>query len=247
MLKPNLINRLVFFSIIVLFSSQIYAQENKKLPSASVDEIVNFSEIMYGNDDRLICGQIYQMQHFRAKGQPYFINDTWQNGRIFIKNNLFENNQIRYNLQSNQLILKARLKNKQIRHILLNNEIIDSLYINNHLFINSSLLEVQEENVFYEKLYVGNFTAYLKHIIEYEKETSQSSLFGKYHKVYYELYLDDSDGFKEISSLKYFLKYFEEDQKEIKKFIRRNHIRFKKLKDFQLINLLKYCDEISSN
>jgi len=246
MLNSFLNKRFLLFVSILFFSLQTFTQEKTNSTSISIDELVDFSETIYGNDDRLVCGQIYQQQHFRAKGHPYFYNDEWQNGRVFIKGNVFNNCQLKYNIESNQLILKAKLKNNNIRHILLNNEIIDSLYINNRLFINSSLLPILEANRFYEKLHQGSFTAYLKHTIEYQKETSQSSLFGKYKKAYYTLYFHNTNGFEEIPNLKYFLNYFDEDQKEIKKFIRENHIRFQKLNNFQLSNLLKYCDEISS-
>ena len=37
---------------------------------------------IYGEDDRLICGQIYQDEHYYAKNHPYFINEKWQKGKV---------------------------------------------------------------------------------------------------------------------------------------------------------------------
>lgn len=246
MLKFTFCKKTVLTTLILLVFIEAYTQTPLPLKSATTKEIIDFTELIYGNDDRLICGQVYQPKHFRAKGNPYFINDRWQKGRLFIKGNIFDDVNIKYDIELNKIILKAELKNGNVRHLILNNQFIDSLFINKHLFVNSALLPVQEASGFYEQLYKGNFTAYLKYEVTFRKESSAIAPFGKYLKPKSILCIYWDNKIEKLTNIKLLLNCFPTKQKEIKKYIRRNSMRFKKSDNNQLFNLLKYCDEISS-
>ncbi len=71
-------------------------------------------------------------------------------------------------------------------------------------------------------------------------------LIGRYSKPSTTLYLHINDDFVKISNKKDLLLLFISKKKEISRFIQRNRINFKHANNSQLINLLKYCDDISS-
>lgn len=236
----------MFATLFLFVILNSYAQNQTATKPLTSDEVIDYAEFFYGYDDRLLCGQIYQPAHFRAKGHPNFKNDEWQNGRVFIKGSTFEDLNLKYNVFINKLILKADFNSGNVRHVVLNSNFIDSLYIDKHLFINSSTLNINESSMFYEQLYKGSFKVFIKHNVVFRDDQSATTPFGKFLKAKHKIYLYQNDQIADLSSKKSFLSFFKLYQREIKKYIRKENFKFKKADNNQLYNLLKYCDEISS-
>lgn len=253
MLKLTHLKKSIFSILILFVLTNSYAQKLTFSEPASTNEIIKYTETFYGNDDRLIRGKFYQNDKIILKGHPNFKIRNWVDGPIFIKGITYKDVRIKYNIEIDKIILLADFSNGNTMQLVLNNSLVDSLYIQNHLLINASNLPFSLTG-FYEPIYNGNFSAYIKHKTRFQitatrKKNSLNTdqiIIGKYKKPASTLYLHIKDEFVEIPNKKALISRFESKKRDINRFMKINLIRFKKADNNQLINLLKYCDEISS-
>ena len=211
-------------------------------------ELLKKAEIVYGLDDRLVNGLVYKDKHPKATKHPYFLNDSWKKGVIFINDNVYKNLSLNYNIESEQIILNQFFSDRKSVKILLNNNVIDSVLLTDRLFINSKHIKAKEFEGFYELVYRGNFTAYRKHTKGFHERHTTFDPHGTYSNTESVLYLINKKGEgKKIKGKGSLLNSFSKYKRQIKKYIKKNQIIFNKISKNQLINLLQYCDGISSN
>lgn len=250
----KIIHRITSISVIVvslLITFTSFSQTDLEVINES-DKIIQQAESIYGIDDRLINGEFYQNTKIVTKGHPNFLTNKWSKGPLYIKGVTYDNVSIKYNIEIDKVILLAQFSSGNIMQLALNNRSIDSMYIEKHLFINAELLP-HNLTGFLEPLYEGSFKGYLKHKKTFLNKTSQSlssqgkSLnTGSYRKMTSTLFLSINNEFVRIGNRKALTSIFPDKEKEITRFIKRNRISFRNIDNNQLINLLKYCDEISS-
>ncbi len=114
------------------------------------------------------------------KGHPYFADGKWQNGTLIIKGKEYRNVSLKYNIETDQLILHTRINSSDFVNIILNKELINSFYLNSQYFINlSKWLPNQEKSGYFELLYNKGFTFmlhyYKKLLLEQDKNTNPVS------------------------------------------------------------------------
>ncbi|MBN2237922.1 MAG: hypothetical protein JW729_10200 [Bacteroidales bacterium] len=242
-----MIKRKSYFIAIIVFilaqglnTRQLSAQELSNTES-QVSEFANF---LYRSDDRLLNGKYYKPAHFFALGHPYFINDEWQNATLYIKGITYKNVLLKYNIEDDVIILKAIYDRRIAKDILLHNKFIDSLAIGTHLFHNTANFEMSENIGFAELIYKGGLTAYVKHSIQFKDELSERIKNGLYLDPKRKLYLSSDSLLYPISTKKDLIDFFPERKKDIKAFLRKNKIRYRKANTYQLVNLIRFCDQL---
>lgn len=238
--KDTILTAIFLFVFACSFSQSLSPPEKN-----STIDIINYAEGAYGLDDRLVNGKVYYPLHHFAKGHPYFINANYKTGTLYIKGNTYKNVDIIYNIESDEIILKARFKDGLTTNILLNSNFIDSLIIDKHFFINSSIISNNSIG-FLEQLYKGKHSAYLKHSKSFIDTQSLDVQFGEYADNKRLIYISNGKDLAKIPSKKALLTYFSIYKKDIKKYMRENSLFFKTLNLNQLHNLFNYCDGLSS-
>ncbi|HAG16069.1 MAG TPA: hypothetical protein DCG69_06025 [Bacteroidales bacterium] len=224
--------------LVVGFSNKLNAQE---IPHNHLSE---FSNEVYGTDDRLINGKYYKPKHFFALGHPYFKMNEWLPGTLFIKGIPYENIALKYSIEEDLIIIKDTYDKAMSKDIVLHNSFVDSLQIEKHLFHNTSNFANNNPIGYAELIYRGKTTAYFKHSIEFKDELSDRIKYGKYLKPRKNIYILKEDTFYLIKSKKEFLNLFSEKQDELISLIRKNKIRFKKMTDNQLRNLMQITENL---
>ncbi|MBI9033665.1 MAG: hypothetical protein JEZ03_04240 [Bacteroidales bacterium] len=205
-------------------------------------------EQKYGLDDMLINGEIYFPRHPMANGHAYMNHQNWQKGYIKIGPGLYDNLELKYDIETDQLILNSKTTNKGSIKIILNESLVDEFQLGSHHFINSRLLNITDaKSNYYELIYKGEFTFIKNHKIVFQNIYNNFNPYGKYSEPTASLYITENNQFSKISSKKAFLNYFKPHKKELRKFLRKNKIKYKKATNYQFIRLLKYCDSIYNN
>lgn len=244
-LKPNY--KMLLVLIVCLLAPTLSYQQTK---SGDDDLLRNFQkqiEDVYKYDDLLVNGHLYRPSNIKVKGSPYFIKDKlWKKGSIYIKGRKFLNQDVAYNIMTNELVTSIIFPDGSTKNIILDKSFIDSLYIKNHFFINVSPYTENRMNEIYEQVYGGNFKALLSHHVNFIPEVTSNTPNGYYTKIETSLYLLEDGKFVRIPNRKSLLKFFFLHKKEIARYIRLHRIKLKSAQNHELFTLFKYCDDISN-
>lgn len=231
---------------IFICNTILLGQDTNTIQQQISDVLSNANQV-YGPDEMLENGRLYVPDHPKAQGNPYLIDTEWMFTKLIVAGDIFDDVQIKYNVNHEQIILKkGNLKQESHIPIILNNNFIDSFNAGDQYFVNlKSMPFIDELSGFGELIYKGRIIFFIKYHKEFLTQYSQSNQYGAYSKLNSDYYLLDNEKLTPLNTKGAFLKYFEPHKKVIKKYIRQNKIRYNKATSSQLYELIKYCDEIS--
>jgi len=214
----------------------------------AVKNLYRQTEKIYSTDDLLVNGQLYIPTRPRAKGSPYYGEKQFVEGSVQIKGRQFENVLLMYNLENQRLILRAAVETGKYVTILLNSDLIDYFIIDGLHFINAGKYVNGDESAgFYAAVYHGHFDFLIKFEKEFRAVYDNQTPNGSYTGMKSDYYLFDGDNLVNVSKKKALLEYFLTEKKEIKSFMRKQKIAYKKASVPALNQLMKYCDTVSTN
>lgn len=240
--------RLFTINILLFISLISFTQNTNNSSSTILKELNKQAEDYYKLDDRLFIGKLYTPKYFRpTSGHPYFQSKNWENTSIFIKGIKYNNLQVKYNINQDKIILNYKTNDWKYTQIIMKDELVDSLIYMNRLIVNASILPVENISGYYELIYRGSFSAYIKHFKNLKLDFTNNDPNGTYGKRKQNLYILSGTKLLKGGSRKSIIKHFNPYKKQIRKYIRKNRILFNRIDSYQYIQLLKYCDEISSN
>lgn len=213
------------------------------LISQQIDDPFEWAEKYYGTSDLIVNGSMYIVENPGADGTPLFGSGEWfNNTRIYIKGNEFKDEALQYNLEFDFFILKKTLPRGEIINLKFNNLVIDSVRLNEHLFVNSKNIQgFNRDYGFVELIYFEKAVFFIKHNKEFLANYSEQKKYGEYSKQEQKKYLLDNNQVIQLNSKRSFLKHFESIKPEVKKFMKKQNIRYKKASANQLRQLLKFC------
>lgn len=242
------LRKTVFLISITFFIFSTFSlKSQEKNNSKSLNKIINYSESIYGTDDLLVNGQPYLIKNKDVKGHPYFIDEFWRQETLFIKEKKFNNVGLNYDVEDDKLILETKFNKNLYLKIELSNEVIDSFNIRGHHFINSSILEnYNGKNEYFEEIYNGDFIFLIKHYKTLDKSYYDNPPSGKYNKIKSIYYIYKDGILKKIKNKRAFLDYFKNNKKEIKKFMKKNKIKYNRAKSDELFILMEFCNKLSN-
>ena len=234
-----------FFLVILIFTTLFGQGQNEK--QNQINNLIDYTNYVYGTNDILVNGLVYMPLHLNAEGHPFFMEGDWENGKIYIKGRVFNDIELKYDIEIDRVILKAEVR-AGTYEVLVNDAFVDSCIINNRMLINSNNIfkDNPEFTGYFELVYEGNFLFLVKHQKTFISEYSENNQFGLYSDPTSEYILLKGDKINKIYSKKALLKYFKPNKRLIKRFLKKNKIKYKKINSNELFNLLKYCDTISS-
>lgn len=228
--------------LIIFLPFHFYGQNNA---AKSVKELKDIAEKFYGTDDRLANGMISQYYSPNADGHPFFLKNEWFNGEVYSNGVRFNNVAIKYNIESDEIYFIDQ-NSSQAPTTILNKTMIDSVRIDNHLFLNAAKFNNTNQLGFMELLYKGNFTSFIKYRISYSIKQTSTYEYIQYYSPRLSVYILHDTELILLKSKKDFLEAFTPFQKELTKFLHQNKIRINKADHIQLFQFLKYCDELFS-
>jgi hypothetical protein len=219
------------------------AQQRDEKAASSEESFLEYVNDRYGADDNLVNGTVYIPHNPLIARHPFYETDEWYTGILYIRGRTYENQQVRYNLAIDRIILNATFRDGANIKIVLNSWLIDSLSIGDHFFINSLLLFPQDKDTtFYEVIYRNGFSFVSVYRKEYINKFADATPYGLWsgqnpsHFI-----IDDEKGRIMIASKKDLLEYFYENKDDIRRRMKTEHIRYKKASPGQLKRLLEFC------
>lgn len=228
----------ILFILLILFSNSGKAQSDENLK-----HLKDTTNKVYGSSDLLNLGEFYVAEHVYATGHPYFITDDYTLASLTIHNNFFDKIKARYNIEKDQLVMKVSVDTGVYVTIVAKEDWIHSFRINDHYFVSVNGLQPSAEVKGYcEEVYNGKRKFYIKYRKKFIDNYTDLAPMGFFSVVKINKYVYDNNTFIPVSSKKEFLRLFATHKTEIKKFMRKNKIRYTRASTAQIAALMQYCD-----
>lgn len=227
----------LLFSTFFLFSIPCTAQENQDLK-----KLLDTTNSFYGSSDLLNLGELYEAEHVYARGHPYFLTDEYTPASITVSTAMFTSIKARYNIASDQLIIKAKVDSGLLVSMVTKGDWINSFVINSHLFVNlNKIYPGKDVQGYCEQVYKGDKIFYIKYKKKFIDTYDENTPEGFFSVVKTNKYIYVNGGFIPVNKKKELLKLYS-DKKSIKKYMRTNKINYSKASSDQLKMLMQFCD-----
>jgi hypothetical protein len=208
-----------------------------------LSSVRNLADSLYGLNDLLVNGTQYLPSHPRAVGHPFFPDQAFSGGVVFVKGERFEGVRINYDAEGDRLLLDVSIPMPWIGYLALNDLLADSFSLDSRVFVHARTLQAMPGGAVYlEKLYEGRFVLLARHQKKFKAEFNQWKPYGEYITFPVRLLLLREGVFHDVSREKQWMGLFSSHRKEVKKFIRKHKINFRKATTEQLKQIAAYCN-----
>lgn len=234
---------LLFLLSLFASSPQVIAQVRVVPADQSRSQLFAIAESALGPDDELVNGTVYAAPARGIGGDPFLNGPDWQPGDVFIHGKAFSGQEIRYDVIAGDIILKTPERDN-VQHIMkLNRSQVDSFRIGNLLFVNDiHYFDGGSNQSFYEQVYAGEVWVMRRYRKRFIDSYTSTYPMGKFSDLRSDLYFMRDDNMVNINGAGSFLKLFDNDQrKEIRHFMARRHIRYKKASSVEMREVMEFC------
>lgn len=221
------------------------AQAQDSVPSSLTEAILVYTHSPAA-DARLYNGIVYLGYDRHAQGHPFFMSDSSLPGSVCYDGIVYPQETLSYDMDKGILIIPDRRKTLDIQLL---SEKIRWFTIGQHRFVHltpdSNAVNAPEAG-FYEELYRGKATAWAWH----EKRMLSGGDVGghAYHYQQYDHYYLELNGrFYTIHNNSSLLNAFGTGKDEIKTFLRKSRISFKKNPEHALTAAAEYYTQLKKN
>jgi hypothetical protein len=197
-------------------------------------------------EPNLYRGSQYAEYGFLLKeGHPFFGEDRLRNGTVIYHGILYENVSLLFDEVLDLLVMPDPFK---VFKISLINYEVDGFTIEDHSFVrlSDSLNHSQPGNGFYEQLYKGHIS-----ILKREKKTIQDDISnpaeGVRRLIYAQItyYLKRGNEYYSVNNKSSLLYAMKDKAREARKFMRQNHLNFRKDKENTLVKVAAWSDGLN--
>jgi hypothetical protein len=193
-----------------------------------------------GSNLLLYKGAEYTSFYSNTIGTPFFGTDSLQPGTVSYDGIVYPDLPVKYDLVNNDLLLQA----PQNLLIKLAPEKVDSFRIGNHVFVRLQK-DSSTQNVpvgYHERLYAGSTTAWLR----LRKQPVRGFLAeDPEHFAQYDTYYIAQNGrFYALADEKDLLRLFGTQRNAVKKYLRKERLRFKKEPRLTVVRAAAYYDSL---
>jgi len=230
----------------LLLSSLLPAQTAKEAVNLELQSFYEVVSQIYATDPILVNGTVYLENLSEIKGHPYFLSEEWLGGDVFIRDRAFPNQKLKYNIETDDLILNTGISDSNFTTVRLNRMLVDSFNIDGHQFVHSRKFSANDSLDKYFESYDGRgFTFLQRYSKDRNGKYSDNSPGGSYNEMTTVNFILNDQKLVNISSKKEFYQFFEEDKKDIRKFLRTNQIKYRKANTGEIKLLISYISELT--
>ncbi|HLX91568.1 MAG TPA: hypothetical protein VKR32_07790 [Puia sp.] len=231
----------LFLVFLIISAPKVSAQDSSLIQAAASSALAFYYNYI-GEEAHLYDGSEHAPYDFRIKGHPYFETNLLQKGSVNYNDIAYSSIDLAYDIVRDELTTN-RYKNN-FRMSLFNDK-IKSFSITGHFFVRIVQDTIQKsplETGFYELLYDGKMKAYAKRrkIIN-EKVTADEG-----DRLWFEetdsYYVKRDEKFYRIKEKKDLFTLFKSQKKDLRKYLRKNKIRYKEQPGMTIIKSIEYID-----
>jgi len=244
--KPGIAQKIISLSGICLTVTSLFAQSEPDTSDKTLQTFYQEISRIYATDPILVNGTVYLENLGEIKGNPYFLSGEWIAGDIFVRERRYENQKMKYNIETDELILNTGRNDSLFTTVRINRVLVDSFNLEEHHFVHSRRFFANDSlDKYFETIEGSGFTFLQTHRKELNKKYSAFAPGGTYSKPEIQRFIFKNKQLFKINNKKEFYSFFNENRKDIRKFLRLNHIQYRKANTPELKLLIDYCSEIS--
>jgi hypothetical protein len=239
----------VFTVLSGLYCQSPYIKNQDKLLNQQAEDLKSFSEYIYGKDVRLVNGRIYSQPHPKANGHPFMKNTGWMPGSVTVYGKEFSGLKLNYDICQDYLIYLDESANGDKRIILLNKYNIEGFTVENNKFVTLSPEDAEnlDEYQYFEVLCNGKVSLYNKWTKPFEAVTTQEFPAGRFLDTKITRCLLKDKVLYKISNRLALLKICSDRKNELRKYMRKHKVDFRKGSDEPLAELIEYYNSLIKN
>jgi hypothetical protein len=234
------------FLVHILAFPQIHTPPDTLFLRAAIDHAKNTYEETTKSYSRLYNGKEYIefKKNMPEIGTLFFHSDEWEEGRVLYDGELYENVLMRFDLLTEKLVVE----HKGYGEIELISEKINYFEIVGHTFIRQVDQPGAKSLItpgFYDLIYEGNTRVLVKRwkVTEERVETQFSMILTFKEKN--AIYIFKAGKYYPVSRKSSVLKVFDDQKSALKKFISKNHIKYRGNREDALVKIAGHYDELS--
>lgn len=242
MLQHMRISLLLLCSVFTGYTSISQGLSNDSLMDVQQKEMIAFYDSYTGSNAPLYNGRGYIYYTFKMEGSPFFYNDELAKGWISYAGKKYDPVSLMYDVTRSEVIVLMPDSNSRA---VLHNEFIDSFHVAGHTFI--SLKEDHDQNLyntaFYDLLHDGRVQLLARRTKLMQEVIRENPVYTIiYPRDYF--YIHKNGLYYLVSNKKDVLRVLSDKKSEIKKMMRRRHIKLNR-KNFEstLIPVVTFYDK----
>jgi hypothetical protein len=190
-------------------------------------------------------GQYAEYGFLIKDGHPFFGEDRSRIGTVVYNGILYENIPLLFDEVYDNLVTTDPIKVFKITLIPYQ---VDRFTIEDHSFVrlSDSLNRSQPSNGFYEQLYKGHISLLRRERkVVQEDISNQAEGIRRYIEVRVSFYVRRGDEYYPVNNKSSLLVALKDKSKEARKFIRQNHLNFRKDKENVLVKVVAWYDKLN--
>ncbi len=240
------ISVLLFLFTTIICCKQVYSQMEEKENISNL-QITNAIELYnhYNADYAPVYnGEAYIFYTMKMEGSPYFKSGDFTTGWVSYKGRKYDSLKLLYDITRNQLVT---LYPNNIYSIIIQNQFVDSFSLSGHTFI--ALEEDHKQNLynsgFYDLLYDGK-VRFLGRYVESLLTIIQGDILVTKFIKHDRFYIYKNGLYYLVSKKKDVYRVFGDKLRELKRTMRRNHIKLKR-KNFEtaMVKVTSFYDQLT--
>jgi len=200
---------------------------------------------LYGMDPQLFNGIKYFPEHSLARGYPFWQDNQPMKADLVYSGRYYKNLKIKYNLYIQEFILEYADQFGGLQQLILNRSNIDSVFINNTLFIRNKYSDIKE--YFLQVIHEDKISCYFTWKKEYRFNNTGVEVGHEYSDEMVTSYIVKNGRVYVFANNRSFLKIFPEDSRDsIREYMKDNRINVKKKMQADVKKLCVFCNKPDS-
>jgi hypothetical protein len=236
----------VSFSILVFISFfyTLSAQDSNSAPLSTSNAIAFYNKYI-GEESHLYNGTEHAPYDFRIKGNPYFESNLLQSGFVYYFGMLYQQVNMAYDIVRDELTANRYDQNFRITLV---NEKIAYFSLFNHYFVRI-VPDSNNKSIttgFYDRLYDGKIKLFAKR----QKKIKETVTADEGDKLWFEendlYFIFRNNKYYSIKDKNNLFDFFKDRKKDLKKYLRKNKIKFKNDPELAILKSVEYYDQLKN-
>lgn len=242
-------NFLLAFLLPCFVNNLLFSQTGTADSTSSGPALQNTIDLYYtitGENAHLYSGSEYVRTNSTVIGHPYFDTTSLLNGSIYLSGTLYKNIPLLYDILHDDIIINKYNQNYFIR---LPGEKIDFFSIATDTFVKvvpDSADKVLPGIGFYNRIYNGKTEVIVKRKKVLNEDPPANGVSQFHYLQHNSYFVKKKNVYFQVSSRKSLFKLFDDKNKEIRKYLRKNKINFKEQPEYAILQASKYYDLLTN-
>ena len=241
---PRLTLQILFSTFIVLTLTGTGRAQLPNTPLPDNDSLSWYIDMKYGLDQELFNGLQYYKKYVQYKGDPFYPQDKFYNGSVTLKGITYDGVQLKYNCYSQQLILGYTDFKEQYNQLIINNIHIDSFSLGRYRFKNVAL--TNHRDLIYQFMEAGTVSCYIHWRRDIHTTHDDLRYSHEYTDPIGAFYICYKGEIHPVDNREKIILIFPESiQPDIKRYIRREHLRLSKAEASEILDLISFIGNLT--